>query len=83
MLSNLIRGFVESNKQRFALYHIPPYSPDLNPDEHIWSYLKAYELKAHQAQTVSELKKLTNKKMQKIQRNANLIKSFFMKNKVA
>jgi len=81
--SNLIRGFVESNKQRFALYHIPPYSPDLNPDEHIWSYLKAYELKAHQAQTVSELKKLTNKKMQKIQRNANLIKSFFMKNKVA
>lgn len=81
--SNLIKGFVESNKKRFALYHIPPYSPDLNPDEHIWSYLKAYELKAHQAQNISDLKKLTNKKLKKIQRNPELIKSFFMKNKVA
>src|SRR3989344_403835 len=79
--SNLIRGFVESNKQRFALYHIPPYSPDLNPDEHIWSYLKTYELKAHQAQSVIDLKKLANKKLQKIQRNQTLIKSFFINNK--
>ena len=80
--SNLIKGFVESNKQRFALYHIPPYSPDLNPDEHIWSYLKTYELKAHQAQSVIDLKKLANKKLQKIQRNQTLIKSFFINNKV-
>ena len=80
--SYLIRGFIESNKKRFALYHIPPYSPDLNPDEHIWSYLKTFELKAHQAQSVSDLKKLANKKLQKIQRNHNLIKSFFKKKKV-
>ena len=68
-----------SNKKRFAIYNIPPYSPDLNPDEHVWSQLKAYELKDYQAQKINELKELTVKKMRKIQKNSTLIKSFFMK----
>ena len=81
--SYLIRGFIESNKKRFVLYHIPPYSPETNPDEHIWSYLKTYELKAHQAQTTKELKRLTYKKLQKIQRNKELVSSFFRKKYVS
>ncbi|MEK6891968.1 MAG: IS630 family transposase [Nanoarchaeota archaeon] len=76
--SKLIKEFEMSNKKRIAIYKLPPYSPDLNPDEHVWSYLKAYELKDHQAQKTDELKKLTIKKMQKIQQNQTLIKSFFM-----
>lgn len=81
--SSLVQGFTESNKKRFAIYNLPPYSPETNPDEHIWSYLKAYELKAHQAQTTEELKHLAYKKMQKIQRNSELINSFFRKKYVS
>jgi len=77
--SKLVKEFEMSNKKRIAIYKLPPYSPDLNPDEHVWSYLKGYELKDHQAQKIDELKKLTMKKMQKIQRNQTLLKSFFMK----
>ena len=58
-----------------ALY-LPSYSPELNPDEHVWAYLKAHQLKSHQAQTASELKHLVKRKMQGIQRKNGLVNSF-------
>jgi transposase len=80
--AKLVKEFEISNKKRMTIFHIPSYSPDLNPDEHVWAYLKAHKLVAHQAQNTEELKDLTRKKMQNIQRSPNLIKSFFKQNKV-
>lgn len=70
--------FVEQNKRRLAVYKLPPYSPQLNPDEHVWAYLKAYELKTHQAQNTEELRHLVKRKMQSIQRKKGLLHSFFV-----
>lgn len=72
-----IGKFVEQNKKRLAIYKLPPYCPELNPTEHVWAYLKAHELKTHQAQNTQELRHLTKRKMHKIQRNKQLILSFF------
>lgn len=80
--AKLVREFVISNKKRITLFRIPAYSPELNPDEHVWAYLKAYELKTHQAQNTEELKKVVNQKMNKIAKKSKLIHSFFMQNKV-
>jgi len=70
--------FVEQNKKRLAVYRLPSYAPELNPTEHVWAYLKAHELKTHQAQNTDELKHLTKRKMQSIQRRKDLIHSFFI-----
>lgn len=35
-----VRTFVESVKDRFRLFFLPPYSPELNPDERVWNDLK-------------------------------------------
>jgi len=70
--------FVEQNKKRLAIYRLPSYAPELNPTEHVWAYLKAHELKTHQAQNTEELKHLTKRKMQSIQRRKDLIHSFFI-----
>lgn len=76
--SQKVKNLVEENKKRFAVYLIPPYSPELNPDEHVWAYLKGYQLKTHQARNTKELKKLVKRKMQSIQQKAALINSFFI-----
>ena len=80
--AKLVREFVLSNEKRISLFHIPSYSPELNPDEHIWSYLKSYELVAHQAQNKKELRKIVGNKMRKIVGKEDLIQSFFKKYKV-
>ena len=69
--------FVEENKKRLAIYRLPSYAPELNPTEHVWAYLKAHELKTHQAQNTDELKHLVKRKMQSIQMKKQLIHSFF------
>jgi len=56
--AKLVKDFVEQYKRRLAVYLLPPYAPELSPDEHVWEYLKAYQLKAHQAKTTEELKNL-------------------------
>ena len=77
-IAHKVKAFVNENKKNFAVYHIPSYAPELNPDEHVWEYLKAYKLKAHQAQNTKELKHLVKRKMQSIQRNKTLLSSFFL-----
>lgn len=76
--SNLVQGFIKSNEKIFVIYYLPPYAPELNPDEHIWGHLKSYLLNAHQAKNINELKDLTIKKMNSIRQRRNLISNFFM-----
>lgn len=76
--SAYVKSFVEQNKNRIAIYYLPTYSPDLNPDEDVWKYLKNVKLKAHQAKNKKEFAPLVRSKMQSIQRKPKLIKSFFM-----
>jgi len=76
-IAKIVKNFVEKNKSRFALYHLPSYSPELNPDEKVWGYLKDKKLKSHLAQTTGELKKLVLSKMKSIQKRPLIVKSFF------
>ena len=73
-----VKSFAMSNAKRIAVYYLPSYSPELNPDEHVWAYLKAHKLKDHQAQTKEELRKLVKNKMHGIQKKDGLVNSFFM-----
>lgn len=76
-IAEKVEHFVMKHKKRLALYHLPSYCPELNPDEHVWEYLKAKQLRSHQAQTKDQLKSLVKRKMQSIQRRPLLISSFF------
>ena len=72
-----VNKFVEENNNKLAVYRLPSYAPELNPTEHVWAYLKAHELKTHQAQNTDELKHLVKRRMHSIQMKKQLIHSFF------
>ena len=75
-----VKDFVRDNENKIAVYYLPTYSPDLNPDEKVWKYLKHVKLKAHQARNKKEFKPLILSKMLSIQKKPELIKSFFVGN---
>jgi transposase len=78
--SAYVQNFISKNKNKIAVYYLPKYSPDLNPDEEVWKYLKNVKLKAHQARNKKEFKPLVLSKMHSIQKRPNVIKSFFIGN---
>ena len=36
--ANAVKSYIQSLKGRLELHFLPPYAPDLNPDEFVWSY---------------------------------------------
>jgi transposase len=35
-----VRRFIQENRHRLSVHELPPYAPDLNPDEHVWAAVK-------------------------------------------
>ena len=42
--SKMTRDFVASKKGKLELFHLPPYSPELNPDELVWNHVKNHKV---------------------------------------
>ena len=39
--SSQVKKFVQSTEGRLRLFYLPPYSPELNPDELVWNNVKS------------------------------------------
>ena len=75
-------GYIES-QTRLHVFHLPKYSPDWNPDEKVWNHLKHQELKGHQAKTKTELKEMTQNKLETMSSNSSLLRGIFFRCYVA
>ena len=42
--SKRVQLFVAATEGKLRLFLLPPYSPELNPDEQVWSHLKHHRL---------------------------------------
>lgn len=73
----LVKKFVESVKDRFQLFFLPPYSPELNPDEWVWNNLKNNGLGRKAITTPTQLKKEAVSHMRHLQKSPLLVQSFF------
>jgi len=74
--SKKVREFIEKQK-RLHVFYLPAYSPEFNPDEQVWNYLKNHELKNHDKTTTKELKSLVRKKLNKVSRSKNIVNGIF------
>lgn len=70
----------DDSDERMHLESLPPYSPDLNPDEGVWQYLKCVMLKNICFPDLKKLEKKLRKSLRILRRNTDVIISFFRKN---
>ena len=55
---------------------LPPYSPELNPDEQVWNHAKAEVGKCH-IQNKQKMETIILSVIQSMQQKVELVKSFF------
>jgi transposase len=72
-----VLAFVRSTEGRLRLFFLPPYAPDLNPDEHVWNHLKNHGVGKQAIRSRDEFRKVVLGHMRSLQRLPGLIRSFF------
>ena len=72
-----VKAFVERMKGRLELHFLPPYAPDLNPDEFVWSYMKGNGVSKKPLKKNESLRERVEKDLVTIKLNRSLVRSFF------
>jgi transposase len=74
--AKLVSEYVAEQEGRLKLIVLPPYSPQLNPDEQVWGYLKTRVAK-QLPQNKDDLKARVLAVLRRIQKLPALVQSFF------
>ena len=72
-----VRKFVQSTKGKLRLFYLPPYSPELNPDELVWNHVKNHRIGRKLIKGPDDLKAKVMSCLKSIQRMPNKIIGFF------
>lgn len=72
-----VSRFVASTESKLQLFHLPPYSPELNPDEQVWNHLKNQGVGRQPIAGPDQLKRMVISHLRKIQKLPSLVRSFF------
>jgi transposase len=77
--SKAVRKFVESAKGKLLLFILPGYSPDLNPDESVWSDVKYHTVGKKTITGPEQFKKIVNSALRSLSHKKNIVINFFKK----
>jgi len=79
--SKKAKEFIASLDGQLELFYLPPYSPELNPDELAWNTLKNGIVGRSTVKSKEELKSKVIAGLRKIQKSPDMVKSFFQHEK--
>lgn len=75
--AKIVEKYVDSLNGKLKLIFLPPYSPEINPQEYGWNALKTRKVAAARISNMNDLRKSTRSVLRKWQKNPNLVKGFF------
>jgi transposase len=75
--ANIVKSYIRSLKGRLELHFLPPYAPDLNPDEFVWSYMKNNGVSKKPLKKNESLRSRIDHDLNGIRGNHKLVMSFF------
>ena len=81
--AKLVQRYVQSLKGCLELHFLPPYAPDLNPDEFVWSYMKTNGVSKKPLKRNESLQRRIEEDLNAVQKNRKLVRSFFCAESVA
>ena len=81
--SKKVRNFVESQDGKLKLFFLPPYSPELNPDELVWNVVKGQVSGRTVVENKETLRHLVRGALFRLQRSTEKLKRLFHEPNVA
>jgi len=76
--SRKVKEYVKSTDGKLRLFFLPPYAPELNPDELVWNNLKNHGTGQRTLSGgLKELKRIVLSHLRSIQKIPSLVRSFF------
>jgi transposase len=75
--AKIVKNFVETVKDRFRLFYLPSYSPELNPDERVWNDLKNNGIGKQCITDSDQLGKAVISTLRSIQKSPARVRSYF------
>ena len=80
--AKVVKDYVQSTQGRLELHFLPPYAPDLNPDEFVWQYVKTNGVSKKPLQQNESLRNRVTQDLAALKKNKRLLRSFFMADSV-
>lgn len=75
--SKEVRRFIWHHRRKIRLFYLPTYSPEINPDEHVWEEIKDKQLGRKPIKNKQDLKQRTDAALKSLQQQAKRVISFF------
>jgi transposase len=81
--TKLVKDYVQSTQGRLTLHVLPRYTPELSPDEAVWSYMKRTGVARAPLRKGERLRDKLEEQLATIEAALKLIRSFFRAPSVA
>jgi transposase len=75
--AKIVSKFVESTQGRLQMFLLPPYSPELNPDERVWNDLKNNAVGRQRIDSPNQLYKAVISHLRFVQKSPHRVRSYF------
>lgn len=75
--AKIVKEFVESLEGKLRLYFLPPYSPELNPDELVWNDVKNNAVGRSKLDGPKDLHRAVVGRLRFLQKRPDRVRSFF------
>jgi transposase len=75
--STRVSQFVDSTKGKLKVFYLPPYSPELNPDELVWNHVKSHRIGKTMITGPDDLKAKVISCLRSLQKYPKKIMGFF------
>jgi len=76
--SKKVKDYVTNLEGKLVLFFLPGYSPELNPDEHVWGYVKDHIVGKKVVTGPDQFYSLVLGAFRKIQRLPRIIRNIFL-----